>query len=69
MKHLGWKIAFGVSWIPALFLYGTLIAFLAAMGHPGVGYTLVGGIGVFALLIPCILFAILQVFLGWAAFR
>jgi hypothetical protein len=69
MKHLGWKIGFGISWIPALFLYGNLITCLTAMDNPEATESLAGGIGFFVLLIPCILFAMLQVFLGWRAFR
>jgi len=34
MKHLGWKIVFGISWIPGFFLYGNLVTGLIAMGKP-----------------------------------
>jgi len=68
-KRLGWKVVFGISWIPALFLYGILITGLIHMHGPDFGGSLVGGIGFVVLLIPSILFAILQAFLGWLAFR
>lgn len=68
MKHLGWKIAFGLSWIPGLLLYGNFINCLAHMGESGTK-GLAGGIGFFLLLIPTILFLGLQVVLGYLSFR
>jgi hypothetical protein len=68
MKHIGWKIIFGVSWIPGIFLYSNLINCLTSMGKSGTE-GLAGGIGFFVLLIPTILFLGLQVALGYLAFR
>jgi len=69
MKHIGWKIAFGISWIPASWLYANTITCFMAMDNPDMVESLTGGIVFFALLIPSILFALLQTFLGWRAFR
>jgi hypothetical protein len=69
MKHIGWKIAFGISWIPASWLYANTITCFMAMDNPDMVESLAGGIGFFALLIPSILFALLQAFLGWRAFK
>jgi len=68
MRHLGWKIVFGLSWIPAIFLYGNLISCLTSMGGAGTE-SIAGGIGFFILLIPSILFLGLQIALGYLAFR
>jgi len=68
MKHLGWRIVFGLSWIPAIFLYGNLISCLTSMGKSGTE-SIAGGIGFFILLIPSILFLGLQIALGYLAFR
>jgi len=68
MMHLGWKIVFGASWIPAALLYYVFIGsiFYAAGDSPA---NWVGGIGFIILLIPTILVAGLQVLLGYLAFR
>ncbi|MBA7568901.1 hypothetical protein ES708_10638 [subsurface metagenome] len=68
MKHLGWKIVFGLSWIPGVLLYGNFINCLISMGESGTE-GLAGGIGFFILLIPTILYLGLQVALGYLAFR
>lgn len=68
MKHLGWKIVFGLSWIPGVLLYGNFINCLTSMGESGTE-GVAGGIGFFILLIPSILFLGLQVALGYLAFR
>ncbi len=68
MKHLGWKIVFGLSWIPGFLLYGNFINCLSSMGESGTE-GLAGGIGFFILLIPSILFLGLQIALGYLAFR
>ena len=68
MSHAGWKIVFGLSWIPAVLLYGNFITCLAAMGEEG-SEGLAGGLGSLALIIPVILFMGLQVALGYLAFR
>lgn len=68
MKHIAWKIIFGVSWIPGIFLYGNFISCLTSMGESGTE-GLAGGIGFFILLIPTILYLGLQVALGYLAFR
>jgi len=44
MKHLGWKIVFGISWIPALLLYGNFVTCIAKMGEEGME-GLAGGLG------------------------
>jgi len=64
-----WKIAFGLSWIPGIFLYANMITCLVAMDNPEMVESAAGGIGFLILLIPCILFAMLQVFIAWRAFR
>lgn len=69
MKHLGWKITFGLSWIPALFLYGNLIDCLISMDKPEAIEAAAGGIGFIILLIPSILFLGLQIALAYLAFR
>jgi len=68
MKHLGWKIAFGISWIPGIFLYSNIIDCLISMDKEGTE-SLAGGIGFIILLIPSILFLGLQVAFGYLAFR
>ena len=69
MKHLGWKIVFGLSWLPGLLLYGIFITNLfVSMGERGTE-SVVGVIWSAILLIPSILFLGLQVALGYLAFR
>lgn len=67
-KRLGWKIGFGVSWIPAFWLYGNLIYGWTVMPKEGIEGT-AGGIAFIILLIPSILFLGIQIALGYLAFR
>ena len=68
MRHLGWKIVFGVSWIPAALLYGNFVTCLLRMSDEGIE-GIAGGLGFFVLLIPVILVLGLQTGLGYLAFR
>lgn len=68
MKHLGWKITFGLSWIPALLLYGNFISGIAHMKDPGTS-GIAGGLTFFLLIIPVVLVLGLQTTFGFLAFR
>ena len=67
MKHLGWKIVFGLSWIPGFLLYGDFISKLAHMGTSDLEGP--GSIWFNLVMILSILFLGLQVVLGYLAFR
>jgi len=68
MKHIGWKIIFGISWIPAGFLY-YLIIYSIVKATEGDVSALIGGVMAYLLLIPVILVAGLQVAIGYLSFR
>ena len=75
MQHLGWKIIFGVSWIPGGLLYYMFTFLIFQIDGPTTeaaetGFAqMIAGLGVVVLLIPTILFLGLQVALGYLAFR
>lgn len=68
MKHPGWKIVFGISWLPALFLYTVCVEAFIKMGDKGTSGG-AAGLAFFAFLIPSILFIGLQSLFGFLAFR
>ena len=67
MKHLGWKIVFGLSWIPGFWLYGDFISKLAHIGESDLENP--ESIWFNLSLILSILFLVLQGVLGYLAFR
>ncbi len=67
MKHLGWKIVFGLSWIPGFLVYGDFIGKLVHIGESDLESP--GSIWFNLSLILSILFLGLQVVLGYLAFR
>jgi hypothetical protein len=68
VKHIGWKIGFGISWIPALFIYGNFITGLVHINDKGTG-GLAGGLTFLFLLPVVIIFLAVQSVFGWLAFR
>ena len=68
MKHRGWKIAFGISWIPAGLLYWLGGEALVNRSQP-VGMFAPTGPAFFLPVVPIILMASGQAVLGYLAFR
>ena len=68
MRHKGWKIAFGVSWIPAVLGYWLCIEVLLDLVNQRL-FSPVSGWAIFMGVLPLVGIVATQAVLGYFAFR